>query len=419
MHSSPTDPLITNDAVVLGLLLAIVAGVFAVAKLENPWIKRFFTVIPAILLIYFLPSLLTSLGIVDPGRSQVYSVAKSYLLPASLVFLTLSVDFPGLRSLGNKALIMFFVGTVGVILGGPLAILTLKGLAPDVLATPTGEPMWRGLSTVAGSWIGGSANQTAMKEVWGVSEQLFSMMVTIDVLVANVWMAFLLYGAGQSDRIDRAIGADNTAIKALQAKITRIRLATLQPIALHKLLLVLAIGFGGVAVAHLFGDFIGPLLEENAPETKEFGLTSGFFWVIILSTAFGIGLSFTPARHLEAHGASTIGSVFIYVLIATIGLGMDVTLLFEGGNSRLFFLGLLWMFFHVVLMVGIGRLIRAPFFFVAVGSQANIGGAASAPIVASAFHESLAPVGVLLAVLGYAVGTYGAWICALLMQSAS
>jgi len=102
------------------------------------------------------------------------------------------------------------------------------------------------------------------------------------------------------------------------------------------------------------------------------------------------------------------------VLVATIGMKMNILAIFE--NPGLFIVGLIWMAFHALLLIAVAKGIKAPFFFMAVGSQANVGGAASAPIVASAFHPSLAPVGVLLAVLGYAIGTYGAWICGILMQ---
>ena len=128
-------------------------------------------------------------------------------------------------------------------------------------------------------------------------------------------------------------------------------------------------------------------------------------------------LSFTKARELEGVGASRIGSVFIYILVATIGMKMNVLAIFD--NPGLFIIGLIWMMIHASMLIAVAKVIKAPFFFMAVGSQANVGGAASAPIVASAFHPSLAPVGVLLAVLGYAIGTYGAWVCGVLMQVVS
>ena len=176
----------------------------------------------------------------------------------------------------------------------------------------------------------------------------------------------------------------------------------------------MAVGFGITAIAHLGADTIAPAIQKHAPGLARFSLTSGFFWLIVLATSLALALSFTKARELEGIGASRYGSVFLYVLVATIGMKMNILAIFE--NPGLFIVGLIWMAFHALLLIGVAKGIKAPFFFMAVGSQANVGGAASAPIVASAFHPSLAPVGVLLAVLGYAIGTYGAWICGILMQ---
>ena len=137
--------------------------------------------------------------------------------------------------------------------------------------------------------------------------------------------------------------------------------------------------------------------------------------LIVVATTFGLVLSFTKARRLEGVGASNWGSVFIYILVATIGMKMDLKEVFN--NLDLFAIGIIWILIHVIILFIVAKLIKAPFFYVAVGSQANIGGAASAPVVASAFSPTLAPVGALMAVLGYAVGTYGAIICAYLMQA--
>ena len=144
---------------------------------------------------------------------------------------------------------------------------------------------------------------------------------------------------------------------------------------------------------------------------------SGFFWLIVFATTIGLVLSFSKAKKLEGVGASRWGSVFIYILVATIGMKMNLGEVFE--NIGLFVIGILWMLIHVTILLVTAKIIKAPFFFVAVGSQANVGGAASAPVVASAFHPALAPVGVLLAVLGYALGTYGAYLCAQLMRLVS
>ena len=166
-----------------------------------------------------------------------------------------------------------------------------------------------------------------------------------------------------------------------------------------------------------FSDIISPYIQNNFAYLEKFSLTSPFFWLIVIATTGGLALSFTKFRKYEGAGASTMGSVFLYVLVATIGMKMDALAILD--NPGLFVLGFIWMLIHVMLLLSVAKLIRAPFFFVAVGSQANVGGAASAPVVASAFHPSLAPVGVLLAVLGYALGTYAAWFCGILMQFVS
>jgi uncharacterized membrane protein len=182
-------------------------------------------------------------------------------------------------------------------------------------------------------------------------------------------------------------------------------------------MVILGIGLGITGLAHLIADQIVPFIEQHAPYLDKFSLTSNFFWLIILSTTAGIALSFTRLRNYEGAGASKIGTIFIYILVATIGMKMDITKIFD--NIGLFAVGGIWMLIHVILLFVVGKIIRAPYFFLAIGSKANIGGAASAPVVAAAFHPSLAPVGVLLAVLGYALGTYAAWICGLIMQAAS
>jgi uncharacterized membrane protein len=406
--------LITNDAVVFGILLGILAFVFITSKSEHPFWKKFYKYIPSLLLCYFIPSVFNSLGIISGEGSNLYFVASRYLLPTSLVLLTISIDLPEIKKLGPKAIIMFLTGTLGIIIGGPLAILIVSVFAPDVVGGAGPEAVWRGLTTVAGSWIGGGANQAAMKEIFNVGDSIFSAMIAVDVIVANIWMAFLLYGAGIHERIDAKFHADTSAITELKEKIETYRAQILRIPDLTDTIKVMAVGFGVTALAHFGADIIAPWIGENAPGLAKFSLTSGFFWLIVLATTIALGLSFTKARELEGVGASRYGSLFLYILVATIGMKMNIMAIFE--NPGLFLIGLIWITFHAILLIVVAKLIRAPFFFLAVGSQANVGGAASAPIVASAFHPSLAPVGVLLAVLGYAIGTYGAWICGIIMQ---
>src|SRR5688572_16916213 len=194
-------PLITNDAIVLGILMAILGLVFVTAHSEAaPW-KKFYTYIPPLLLCYFVPSVFSSLGLYSGEVSKLYTIASQYLLPTSLVLLTISIDLKAIARLGPKAVVMFLGGTIGIIIGGPLAVLIVSFINPELVGGQGPEAVWRGLATIAGSWIGGSAIQTAMKEVYAVGDRLFSVMIAVDVLVANLWMACLLFAAGRSKQI--------------------------------------------------------------------------------------------------------------------------------------------------------------------------------------------------------------------------
>ena len=410
-------PIFTNDATVLGILLMVLAFIFYTSSSENPFWKKFYTYTPALLLCYFLPSVLNSTGLISGEQSGLYFMASRYLLPASLVLLTLSIDIKGIINLGPKAIIMFLAGTFGIVIGGPLTIILLSCISPDLVGGSGPDEIWKGLATIAGSWIGGGANQTAMKEMFGCSDKLFSAMITVDVIVANIWMAFLLYGAGISSRVDKWFKADSSSIEALKVNLAgyQARIASIPN--LTDLMVILAVGLGLTGLAHIGADIIAPWISLNAPQLAKFSLTSKFFWLIVIATTGGLILSFTKLKKYEGAGASKVGSVFLYILVATIGMKMDALAILD--NPDLFLIGIIWMLIHVIILLAVGKIIKAPFFFVAVGSQANVGGAASAPIVASAFHPSLAPVGVLLAVFGYALGTYAAWFCAILMQSAA
>jgi uncharacterized membrane protein len=461
-------PLITNDAVTFGILITLLLLIFRFGETAPG--QKVYKVVPALLLCYFLPSLFSTFGIISPkwidmaaalealqntgydvgglnsfknfknfvltnevpkellapyiGKSQLYFVASRYLLPASLILLTLSINLKEVFKLGPKALIMFITGTLGVVIGGPLAILLFSGVAPDVVGGVAPNEVWRGMTTIAGSWIGGGANQLAMYEIFKegeanlISGGLFSQMITVDIIVAEVWMFFLLLGVGKSKSLDRFFKADASAVESLKKHMHEFSQRLARIPTFTDLMIIIGIGLGGTGLAHLIADAVAPFISENAPYLAQtFSLGSGFFWLIVTATAFGLVLSFTKARNYEGAGASKLGSVFIYILVATIGMKMDIMAIFD--NPGIFLVGLTWMAVHVLLLFIMAKLIRAPYFFLAVGSKANIGGAASAPVVAAAFHPSLAPVGVLLAVLGYAVGTYGALICGYLMQMAA
>jgi len=419
-----TAPFFKKDTIVFGLLLIVLVVIFKTSEMKG--FKRFYNIVPGLLLCYFIPAILNSLNIIDSDISNLYFVASRFLLPASIVLLCLSIDIKAIKGLGSKAIIMFFAATIGIVIGGPIALYIVSLFAPEVLD----GGLWKGLSTVAGSWIGGGANQVAMKEIYGASDKLFSAMIIVDVFVANIFMSVLLFGIGKKDKINKFFKADDSAIEALKTKMEDFQKKVAKIPTFNSLIYMLGIVFFVVSFAHFLSGIVAPSLSTWLVSLKETSpllggllnsLGSGFFWLIVFVTIFGVIMSFTKLRNFEGVGASKFGSIFLYILVATIGMKMNIGELIRdwGVFKYLITIGLIWIMIHAIFIFIVAKIIKAPFFYVAVGSQANVGGAASAPVVAGAFSPSLAPVGVLLAVLGYAVGTFGAIICTLLMKGIS
>ena len=409
-----STPLITNDAIVCGIILSVLAFIFYTESLPHPFWKKFYVYCPKLLLCYFLPGILGTLGLFSAEESQLYFVASRYFLPASLVLLTIPISVKEIVRLGPKALGVFLAGTIGVVVGGPLSLLLIKYMFPNFMNQYTLVEIGRALSTIAGSWIGGGANQAAMKEIFEVNTELFAVALTTDVLVANLWLMVLLLGVSRTSMIDKKLRAERSSLEAVEARIESKRPLQNPILSPSNLLLLTAIGLGTTAIGHLFADLFVPILKNSFPELAHYSLTSHFFWMIFISTTLALLLSFTKIRNIADKGSSSLGTVFLYFLVATIGMGIDVRSILS--HIEFFVIGCVWMIIHGCAVLLAARLLRAPFFFVAVGSQANIGGAASAPIVAASFSPSLAPVGVLLAILGYAIGTYAAYLCGLWMQ---
>jgi len=405
--------LITNDAVTLGLLAATLGAIFWTASRPSGFWHRFYTYVPAILPCYLLPAIYNSVGLIDGAASGLYPMARDYLLPSALILFCVAMDIGAIARLGPKAMIMFLVGTFGVMLGAIVSFSVMGAVSPDTVGGET----WRGMTTMAGSWIGGGANQAAMKEVFEVDATLFGQFVAVDVLVGYFWMAALLLMASRADSFDRWTGADTSAIEDLKQRIATYQAEHARIPSMADMMAILALAIGGTGLAHaLAGPLVAWITSLPAElRLQDYSLDSGFFWIVIFATTLGVVLSLTRARSLEGAGASKVGSVFLYILIATIGMQMDLRSLAD--KPMLLLLGLIWISVHAALMLGVAKLIRAPLFFMAVGSQANIGGAASAPVVATAFHPALAPVGVLLAVFGYALGTYCAYLTGLMLQA--
>ncbi|WP_156308704.1 DUF819 family protein [Sphingobacterium endophyticum] len=410
-------PLIENTTVVFGLLMTILGLVFYTSSLSNKYVKGFYNIIPPLLLCYFLPGLLNSFNIIDGENSPLTTIGSRYFLPACLILFVLSLDLKEMWALRKRAGLMFITGTVGILLGGPLAVYLTSLVAPEVVGGTGPDEVWRGLGALAGSWIGGSANQVALKEILQPSPNLFSSIIAVDVFVAYIWMAFLLYGASKYKKFDKFFNADSEDVEHLKAKMDeRVKLNSRNP-ETKDYMLMIALAFGGTGLATLLAEPVANFMATHYPETEKFSLTNNFFWLILFATIFGICCSFTPAQKLEYAGASKIGTVLLYVLITTIGMQMNIMAIL--GNPGLFIVGIIWLSFHALLLLIVGKIFKVPFFYYAVGSMSNVGGVASASVISAAFHPSLISVGVILSVFSYAIGTYAGWLTALLMKIAS
>ena len=392
-------PLLEEPAGILAVLLAVLALIFWAT--QHPLIGRLFKVIPALVFCYFVPTALTTTGVI-PAESELYDWIKDFVLPASLLLLLLALDVPGIIRLGPKAGIMLLAGTIGVVIGGPVALLICKSMLP--------ADSWRGLTALCGSWIGGAANYVALGDVANASDEVMGLMVIPDVFVASIWMGILLYLSGHQHAIDRWTGANAQAIRDLEHRITEFQERTNRIASMPDLMTIIALAFIVSWVSYRIGLAI-PEIKSATRGT----LLSHSAWKYIVVTTIGVILSFTRLRNLEGAGASKVGSVMLYLLVTCIGAGADFRKIVECPEFLL--VAFIWMAIHIIVLLTVGRLIRAPIFFVAVGSQANIGGAASAPVVAAAYHPALAPVGALLAIAGYVMGTYAGLVCMRMMMT--
>ncbi|MDG1224543.1 MAG: DUF819 family protein [Candidatus Marinimicrobia bacterium] len=357
-------------------------------------LKKVFKYAPPIIWIYFLPMLSSGIGII-PTDSSLYSWTSKYLLPPALILLLLSSNVKILSTLGSKAIGTMLFGTLGIVLGGPISLLIFGSFLP--------EDAWMGLAALSGSWIGGSANMVAIGKSIGTSDNLFGNMIVIDTVVGYGWMGIVILISGHQKRIDKWNNADTRIIDELNIKMNTEDLK--RPTSFNDLLTI-------VVVSLFFGLFsleLGKLIPDLGKVITSFG------WTIILVSLIGISLSFTRLSELNNAGASHVGNLFLYILLGTIGAKANITQIAD--LPYYIAVGVFWIFIHAIILFFGGRLLRAPMFLIATSSQANIGGVVSAPIIATVYKKSLAPVGLLMGVIGNIIGIYAglftAWLLSL------
>ena len=364
----------------LGILCALLLIEGTVLFLsEHSRLEKFFQFPPAMFWIYFLPMLASNFGIL-PRESAIYPAITQRLLPTGIILLLISSDLGAILKLGKPALIMMTATVIGVMLGAPLTMLIFKRwLPPDA---------WSGFGALSASWIGGSANMIAVKEVIGTPDKVFFPMIVVDTIVSYSWMGVLLLGAGIQLIYDKWNHSDRRVIEELEGRGLGVAF-TSKHVSPKYLPVILAAGFGGAWIATA----LARIFAHGA-----------FAWVIIIASTMGILFSLTSLKKLATQGASRMGYLFLYFVLTSIGVRASLAGIFAA--PVLILAGVVWILFHAIFVLIVARITRIPLGLAATASQAAIGGPASAPIVGAAYEPLLAPVGLLLGILGNVIGTY-------------
>ncbi|MEE8191974.1 MAG: DUF819 family protein [Gemmatimonadales bacterium] len=378
--------LITDPTAVFGYIAAVAGLIFWASTL--PRFRKLFALTPPVIYAYFVPTISAAVGII-PGDSLVYGWMTRYLLLVALILLMLSVDVKSILRLGPMALFMVVAGSVGIVLGAVVSFLLFGAFLP--------EESWKAFAALSGSWIGGTANMVAIAESVGTPDALMGPIIVIDTVVGYGWMGLLLFFSAFQHRFDASINAHTEKIEE-----TNRRLATVaehrHPLTTATSVIIVGIGFGSAILAAVIGDRLPALGDPT--------IISHTTWAVLIVVTGGLALSFTPVSRLEEYGASRFGYTALYLLLGAIGAQANLRAVIEA--PAFLAAGVVWIGVHALVLLAAARIVRAPLFFFATASMANIGGVASAPIVAGVYHRAMAPVGLLMAVVGYVLGIYGA-----------
>ncbi len=383
--------LINDPTAIFVYLIALVGFVFFIA--DKKYIKRIFNILPFVFWIYFLPMLSTTLGI-TPNTSPLYGWTSKYILSTCLILLFLSVNIPAIMKLGFKAIILMLSGSFGIFIGAPIAYFILKSHLPP--------EAWSGIGALAGSWIGGSANMLAIKESFNTPLQVFTPVTIVDIVVGYGWMAIVVGISVFQQQFDKWNKADTKILNEVNTRMKEIEESRSKPTTTSHLLMMLGLAFLIGFLSLKAGYYIADYIKEYIPQAA--AVFSGKTVMVILVTIIGIGLSFTKVSRLEDYGSSKVGYVLLYFLLATIGVQADLKQIAEA--PMYIALGVIWLSIHALCLFIALKIFRAPIFFAATASQANIGGAVSAPVVAAVYQPSLAVVGLLMGIIGSIIGTF-------------
>ena len=377
-------------------VLTVLCGVgafFFFLEERTKW--KLFNFFPPLIFIYAIPAIMSNTGILT-RTSAVYDWLSSTVLPMFLVIMLLKVDVASTVRIMGKGIFVMLFGTAGVVLGAPIAFLLIKNKLP--------EDIWKAFGTLAGSWIGGTGNMAAVTEGLKTSGQGFGLAVLGDNLVYIIWLPILLGSKNFSKFFNRFTRVDNKRVQMLEMARTE-TVDQQESVRMRHFLYLLLLGFVCTWAAEIF--------SGKFPELKP--VLTASTWKILLITTMGLLLSLTPARRIPA--SHELAMALVYIFVANMGAKANVSGL--TGSAGWFILGCyVWIAVHGAFCVLGAYLLRVDVHSTAIASAANIGGAASAPVVASYHNKKLVPVSILMALMGYALGNYGAflaaWLCYIL-----
>jgi len=385
--------LVTDPVGQFALLVGLAAFVFALGEVKA--FARFFGIVPPLVFCYFLPMICTTLGII-PAESIVYRMMISIMLPAVLLLLLLSADIPGIIRLGPVAIVVMLAGTAGVMLGALYGVIVFGHLLPD--------GGWLPLAALAGSWSGGSSNMFAVATALEVPQPLMAPVILLDPIIVYSWLGMLLAFSKSQEAWARLNNVNPALERALHAQAESASNETVHAPTTGILIVIVGMAISLGALMMAFGSTLHGWLEPLRQMAPMVSVLTGATLGILLVTSLGIILSFTRVGQLERFGASRIGYGMLFLMLPAFGAQADLRVL--GAAMGFAAVALTMVAFHAAFILLAMRLLRAPLFFGAVGSQANFGGPASASIVAAAYSPALAPVGILLGIFGGVLGTY-------------
>ena len=395
-----TDITITSTGGILAVLCAVAAFWFLVEQWTQ-W--KFFNYVPPLLFIYATPVFLNNFNVI-PSSSPTYSGLSSFVLPVFIVLMLIKVDVPAAVKIMGKGVLVMLMGTAGVVVGAVVSyVLVHQWLAPDA---------WKGFGTLAGSWIGGTGNMAATSEMLDTPAEQFGLAVLADNVIYIVWLPILLASKNFADRFNRWTKVPADRLQMMDSAAAMVVEEDRAP-EMRDYIYLAAIAIGVTWVSSSLASVLFNAMMTSFPSLEI--VLSESTWRILLITTIALTLSVTPVSRLP--NATAMGTALIYLFVA--GMGARATVA-GFGQAPAFLLGaFIWIFIHGAFCLAGAKLFRVDVHSVAIASAANIGAAASAPIVAAFHRPSLVPVSVLMALIGYALGNYVAPIAAHLARIAA